>query len=78
MTGLDHFSFPRVWDALGFVLRVVLGEDESYARVPSSFVFFLSRLRIWRVLASFKSFSCFLLAQHGWYGLRMCLTCKSR
>ena len=35
MTGLEHFSFPRVWDALGFVLRVVLGEDESYARVLS-------------------------------------------
>ena len=51
-TGLGHFSFPRVWDALGFVLRVVLGEDESYARVPSSFVFFLSRLRIWHLLAS--------------------------
>ena len=51
-TGLEHFSFPRVWDALGFVLRVVLGEDESYARVPSSFLFFLSRLRIWRLLAS--------------------------
>ena len=51
-TGLEHFSFPRVWDALGSVLGVVLVEDESYARVLFSFLLFLSRLRVWRVLAS--------------------------